>query len=88
MAGICILVMQGKASARIVNEARLTLPNEKELSMMNLNVTSFGQNSYELGGSSSDRNIKLIGHFIIRNEDTGISSGPRFSFNFSKKLLK
>ena len=59
MAGICILVMQGKASARIVNEARLTLPNEKELSMMNLNVTSFGQNSYELGGSSSDRNIKI-----------------------------
>lgn len=55
---------------------------------MNLNVTSFGQNSYELGGSSSDRNIKLIGHFIIKNEDTGISSGPRFSFNFSKKLLK
>ena len=31
MAGICILVMQGKASARIVNEARLTLPNEKRI---------------------------------------------------------
>ncbi len=55
---------------------------------MNLNVTSFGQNSYELGGRSSDRNIKLIGHFIIKNEDTEIISGPRFSFNFSKKLLK
>ncbi len=55
---------------------------------MNLNVTSFGQNNYELGGNSSDRNIKLIGHFIIRNEDTEISSGPRFSFTFTKKLLK
>ena len=31
MAGICILVMQGKASAMIVNEARLTLPNEKRI---------------------------------------------------------
>ena len=29
MAGICILVMQGKASAMIVNEARLTLPNDE-----------------------------------------------------------
>ena len=81
MAGICILVMQGKASARIVNEARLTLPNEKRIEHDEFE-------RYQFGGSSSDRNIKLIGHFIIRNEDTGISSGPRFSFNFSKKLLK
>ena len=61
---------------------------KKELSMMNLNAISFGQNNYELGGNLSGRNIKLIGHFIIKNEDTEIGAGPRFSFTFTKKLLK
>lgn len=81
-------MMQGKASARIVNESRLTLPNEKRIEHDEFERYQFRAKQLRTWCNSSDRNIKLIGHFIIRNEDTGISSGPRFSFNFSKKLLK
>ena len=81
-------MMQGKASARIVNEARLTLPNEKRIEHDEFERYQFRAKQLRTWWQVKRPKYKIDWSFIIKNEDTGISSGPRFSFNFSKKLLK